>query len=164
MSQDLLDMLEKINSRLDSMEKTLAHVEEKTTLAIQILRNHLIRVKNHETINDNIIIQGRPYNDLSPQMAYKMYKDNNKDFLMLDVSKDGSPIINRPNECLHIPLEELAHRYFEIQSKTTPILIISEDGLRSIKACEFLAAREFYNLNNISGGYEYWPEKNDQTY
>ena len=44
----------------------------------------------------------------------------------------------------------------EIQARTTPILIISEDGTKSILACEFLVKRGFYNCNNISGGYKYW--------
>ena len=41
-------------------------------------------------------------------------------------------------------------------------MIISENGLRSIQACEMLVKKGFFNINNISGGYEFWPgnEKN----
>ena len=58
---------------------------------------------------------------------------------------------------IRIPLEELATRYSELQSKTTPILIISEKGLRSIQACELLVKKGYFNINNISGGYQFWP-------
>ncbi len=79
------------------------------------------------------------------------------DFIILDVTKaDYSPAA-RLKGIIKIPLEELASRYAEIQNKTTPILIISECGLRSIKACELLVKKGFFNVNNISGGYKFWP-------
>jgi rhodanese-related sulfurtransferase len=36
-------------------------------------------------------------------------------------------------------------------------MIISENGLRSIQACELLIKKGFFNINNISGGHEFWP-------
>ena len=55
-----------------------------------------------------------------------------------------------------IPLEELNQRITDIESKKVPILVISEEGVRSIKACELLVRQGFYSVNNISGGYHYW--------
>jgi rhodanese-related sulfurtransferase len=37
------------------------------------------------------------------------------------------------------------------------VLVISENGTTSILACEFLNQMGFYNINNISGGYKFWP-------
>ena len=59
---------------------------------------------------------------------------------------------------IKVSLEDLNTRYAEIQSKTTPILIFSEQGLRSIQACEMLIKKGFFNLNNVSGGYRFWPK------
>ena len=61
------------------------------------------------------------------------------------------------------PLEELNMRYAEIPNRTTPILVISEVGLRSIKASELLVKKGFYNVNNVSGGYRYWPKESHET-
>ena len=56
-------------------------------------------------------------------------------------------------------MEELYVRFSEIPNKTVPILVISENGLRSIQACEILIKKGFFNINNVSGGYEFWPGK-----
>jgi rhodanese-related sulfurtransferase len=75
---------------------------------------------------------------------------------MVDVSsKEFKPDQQIP-EIIHIPWEEFSDRFIEISSRTTPILIISEDGTNSILACEFLVKLGYYNCNNISGGYKHW--------
>lgn len=123
---------------------------------VQIERNHLIRVKNHEEVSDEFIHQGRKYQDLSPEKAWKLYCNKDFDFILLDVSAaDYTPMRQIP-EAQHIPWAELKDRFFEINSKTTPILIISEEGTSSILACEFLIKRGFYNCSNVSGGYKHW--------
>ncbi|MGZ3808970.1 MAG: rhodanese-like domain-containing protein, partial [Bacteriovorax sp.] len=80
----------------------------------------------------------------------------NIDFFVLDVTQKSFQV-NRLKEAIHIPLEELHVRFVEIPSKTVPVLVISENGLRSITACELLVKKGFFNINNISGGYEFWP-------
>lgn len=155
MDLKIFQMLEFINSRLGNIEKNIARMDEKLDFSIMLQRNHLVRVKNGEDIDDNMILMGRPYNDLSPQKAWSIYNNNNVDFILLDVSRksEGKKI----EESLFIPLEELNNRFVEIPSKTIPILIISENGLRSIQACELLIKKGFFNVNNISGGHEFWP-------
>ena len=69
---------------------------------------------------------------------------------------DYSPIEELP-EAMHIPLEELNIRFTEISNKSTPVYIISENGVKSILACEILNECGYYNVNNISGGYKFWP-------
>lgn len=151
-------MLEFINSRLSNIEKNIARIDEKLDFSITLQRNHLVRVKNGEEIDDQMILMGRPYNDLSPQKAWSIYNNPNLDFFVLDVTSrkfEGE----RLEEALHIPLEELNIRFAEIPNRTVPILIISENGLRSIQACELLVKKGFFNINNISGGYQFWPAK-----
>lgn len=164
MDLKIFQMLEFINSRLSNIEKNISRMEEKLDFSILLQRNHLVRVKNGEEIDDNMILMGRPYNDLSPQKAWSIYNNNNLDFIMLDVShKSEYKNLKRIEESLMIPLEELNVRFVEIPSKTIPILIISENGLRSIQACELLIKKGFFNINNVSGGHQYWPGHADST-
>lgn len=151
-------MLEFINSRLNNIEKNISRIDEKLDFSITLQRNHLVRVKNGEEIDDSMILMGRPYNDISPQRAWSIYNNPNIDFFVLDVTTRTFKG-NRLDEAVHIPMEELHIRFSEIPSKTVPILVISENGLRSIQACELLVKKGFFNINNISGGYEFWPGK-----
>jgi rhodanese-related sulfurtransferase len=152
-------LLEFINNRLSNLEKNIARLDEKVEFSLALQRNHLIRIKNNESIDDSIILYGNPYNDLSPQQAHHIFHDPDRDFILLDVCADK---YKRPFElsgALKIPLEHLQQRYVELGSKTLPTMIISERGLRSIQACEILIKRGYYNVNNISGGYSFFPEE-----
>ena len=152
-------MLEFINSRLTNIEKNISKLDEKMDFTIMLQRNHLVRIKNGEEIDDNMILLGRPYNDLSPQRAFQIFNNPDIDYYILDVS---SKTYQGPRiaEAIRIPLEELNMRFAEIPTKTVPILCISENGLRSIQASEVLVKKGFFNINNVSGGYACWPEFN----
>jgi rhodanese-related sulfurtransferase len=152
----VFQMLEFINSRLTNIEKNINKLDEKLDFSIMLQRNHLVRIKKGEEIEDSMILLGRPYNDLTPQKAFQIFNNQNIDYYILDVSSKNyeGP---RLEEALKIPLEDLNFRYAEIPSKTTPILCISENGLKSIQASELLVKKGFFNINNVSGGYQCWP-------
>lgn len=156
MSINILQTLEFINNRLSNIENNISRMEDKLDFSIQLQRNHLIRIKNGEEIDDNMVLMGRPYNDLNPAQAYSIYNNPDNDFILVDVSAiehQGKKI----QGSIQIPLEELNRRYAEIQSRTLPVLIVSEQGLRSIQAAEMLVKKGFFNINNISGGLRFWP-------
>ena len=120
-------------------------------------RFQLLRIKNNESVSDQYIISGMGYLDLSPEKAYRSYKDNNQNFIILDVSnKDYNPY-KEMYEVTKIPLEDLKQRSHEIMNKSQSIFVISEKGVRSILACKILNELGFYNLSHISGGHKYWP-------
>ncbi|OUR96217.1 hypothetical protein A9Q84_07615 [Halobacteriovorax marinus] len=152
-------MLEFINNRLSNIEKNISRIDEKMEFSLSLQRNHLIRIKNGEFIDDSNILMGKPYNDLSPQKAVEIYNNADLDYIILDVSKEGFKEAKILDGAIRIPLEDLGRRYAEINSKTTPILVFSEQGLRSIQACELLIKKGFFNLNNVSGGHRFWPIK-----
>lgn len=157
MDLKIFQMLDLINARLSNIEKNIARIDEKMDFSIAMQRNHLIRIKNGEEIDDSMILFGRPYNDLSPAKAFEVYQNQDQDFIILDVSAENYKAAGSLDGSLVIPFENLEKRASEISSKITPILIISENGLRSILACELLIKRGFFNVNNISGGHQYWP-------
>ncbi len=154
---NVFEILNLINSRLSHIEKKLNYMEEKLDLSLSIQRNHLIRIKNHEDISDDVILTGRPYNDLSPEKAYQIYQNPDLDYFLLDVSREEYKPERNLKEAIKIPLEELEERCFELVNHTTPILVISEQGVRSIQACELLIKKGYFNINNVSGGYKFWP-------
>jgi rhodanese-related sulfurtransferase len=153
---NIFSQLQSFEEQIGRMEERVLELEQRIESLIQLERNHIIRVKNNEEISDDFISQGRKYQDLSPEKAWKFYNRKDFDFILIDVSaKDYKPAQSIP-EAHHIPWEDFSDRFFEIQAKTTPILIISEDGTNSVLACEFLVKRGYFNCNNISGGYKHW--------
>jgi rhodanese-related sulfurtransferase len=153
---NIFGQLEVFEKEISRLEERIFELESRIQKLIEVERNHLLRVKNKEEISDDFIQNGRAYHDLSPEKAWKLYRNPDFDFILIDVSSRDQEAFNRLPEAIHIPWEEFSDKFLEIQSKTTPLLIISEDGTNSILACEFLVKRGYYNCNNISGGYKHW--------
>ena len=151
-------VINKLTSRVAALEHQVMRMQADLDRQMAIQRQHMVRLKNHEHLPDDFILNGRPYHDLSPEKAWKLFQDPNFDFIFLDVSHQGfTPEGPRPKNVFSIPLEELEARWEEIPNRSTPLLVISEDGLRSILACDYLVSRGMYNCNNISGGWKFWP-------
>lgn len=158
LQNNIFHLVNQLTARVAQVEHALNLIQERFDRDIAIQRNHMVRLKNGEKLSDSFIMSGMAYRDLAPQDAWKLFQEEDFDFIFLDVShKDFQPHHPRPSETLHIPLEELETRIDELRNKTTPIFIISEEGLRSILGCEFLSQQGFYNCNNVSGGWTYWP-------
>lgn len=153
---NIFAQIQAFEANIGRLEERCLQLEQKIDQLIQVERNHLIRIKNHEEISDEFINTGRKYLDLSPEKAWKLYCDKDFDYILLDVSsKEFKPSVPLM-ESIHIPWEEFHDRFIEITARTTPIFIISEDGTKSVLACEFLVSRGYFNCNNISGGYKLW--------
>jgi rhodanese-related sulfurtransferase len=149
--------LQEFEVSISKLEEKILQLEKRVEELVQIERNHLIRIKNHEELTDEFIYNGGKYLDLSPEKAWNLYTNRDYNFIVVDVSsKDFKPDFEI-TEALHIPWEEFPDRFMEINSRTSPLLLISEDGTTSILACEFLVKLGYYNCNNISGGYLHWP-------
>lgn len=147
---------EKLTHKIDTLESRILELELKLEQSLNLQRSHLIRVKNHEEISDDSILSGKMYQDLAPEKAKRLYQNPDFNFLLIDVSaRDFKAPHNLP-EAIKMPWEDFALHSLKIQSRSLPILIISEDGTNSILACHFLVKRGFYNCNNISGGYKFW--------
>ncbi len=153
-------ILQKMNHMMDrivNLEKKLEQLNQKLDVSNGIIKNHVIRVKNNEKIPDEMILFSRPYNDYSPQKAFELYNDHCTNFQILDVSDENYKPIVKLDAVQKIPFVELEKRANELKNKTIPILVISENGIKSIEACKLLTKKGHYNINNISGGYAFWP-------
>jgi len=153
---NMFAQLQAFEDQIANLEGRILELEQKIETMVQVERNHLIRVKNHEEISDDFIQNGRKYLDLTPEKAWKLYSNKDFDFTLIDVSaRDFKPHQVIP-EALSMPWEEFREHFLQLQNKTTPILVISEDGTNSILACEFLVKHGYYNCSNISGGHKFW--------
>ena len=153
---NVFSQLQTFEKEIGRLEGKILDLETRIQKLFAIERNHLIRIKNGEEISDDFVQSGRAYLDLSPEKAWRLYRNPDFDFILIDVTaKDYADHKTLP-EAVRIPWEDFADRFIEIQSFTTPLLIISEDGAYSVLACEFLVKRGYFNCNNISGGYKYW--------
>lgn len=153
---NVFSQLQAFEENIDRLEAKLLELEQKMDRLVQVERNHLVRVKNHEEVSDEFLMSGRGYYDLSPEKAWKLYQNPDFDCIIIDVSAKNFQSTKKIPEALHIPWEDFSERFLEIQNKMTPILIISEDGTNSVLACEFLMKRGYFNCNNVSGGYKFW--------
>lgn len=152
----IFEQLQIFEDEIDRLELKILQLEQKMERQSQIDRNHIVRVKNHEDVSDEFILNGRAYDDLSPEKAWQLYKNKDFNFIMIDVSSEDFRPLGHIPEAVKMPWEKFREMSLEIQSRSTPILVISEDGTKSVLACELLAKRGFYNCSNISGGYKYW--------
>lgn len=152
----LSEQLQFFESEISRLEGRILEMEVHLEKIMNVERNHLMRVKNHEDLSDEFILNGKCYLDLSPDKAWKLYQRKDFNFILIDVSESDYKPLKKIPEAVHIPWSEFSDRFIEIQTHSTPILIISEDGTNSVLACEFLVRHGFYNCNNISGGYKFW--------
>jgi rhodanese-related sulfurtransferase len=157
LDQNVLYRFNVLTERVELLEKELISLRDKYDDALEREKHHLIRIKNGDQLPDDYILRGTNYIDLSPEKAFEFYNDNDKDFILLDVSKTDHSPAQDFQEVTKIPLEELEMRASSLTNKGACIFVICESGVRSILACHYLHSLGFYNLNNVSGGYKFWP-------
>lgn len=149
--------LNEVMDRLDELEKRMNRLEKESSDEFEIQKCQIMRLKNGDFVSDDYILNGRSYNDLSPEKSWELYNKKDLDFILLDVSQKSFHPLEELPEAINIPLEELNLRARELVNKATRIFVISENGTRSILACEMLNKHGYFNVNNISGGYKFWP-------
>lgn len=162
MTLRIFQLLDKINRRLDLLEKTDKEINRKIDFLNNLNKSFLLRIKNNDQFSDEMIVFNRAYNDLTPNSAYSFYKNQNKTFVFIDVSDKDTIIPKTIKGLIHIPLNDLELKIQNYASRNLPILIIANDGIKSILACEKLVEIGYYNINHVSGGYMCWPENQNE--
>lgn len=161
MSINPLTVLSDMDDKFRALERMVLTLNQRIEELEKREKIHVLRLKNHEQVSDDFVLNSCHYHDLSPEKAFEIYNNKDGNFILLDVTHENfSPMADFP-EVTHIPLETLDEKLSEISNKSVSILVISEEGVRSIIACEILYKYGYLNLNNISGGYRYWPGFNN---
>lgn len=157
LDKNVFKNIDLLNQKIDSLNEQIKELKSEVQQKDYILKTNLSRIATGDKLSPDCIMSGMVYQDLSPQEAFELYSKENYNFILLDVSKKSFSSATHIEETLKIELEFLEMRIDEFNSKSTPILVISEDGTRSILACEILKRFGFININNISGGHKFWP-------
>lgn len=132
---------------------------EKKFKKMQAINNlNLIRVKNNHFVPDQSISSMSPYIDLSAFKAYELTLNDDEQFYFIDVEDIDYVRPVKLDNLINIPLEKISSELDKLPSATIPLFIISQNGIKSIQACELLSKNEYFNCYNISGGYEKWPK------
>ena len=153
-----------IVDRVIELENKVYELEKKIEENKKMTQTKILRIKNGDQFSNSFVISEMGYQDLSPSKAYKLYQEHDKNFVVIDVSDKNFCAHHEIEEAINIPLEDLEYQIsFEVPSKTTPIFVISEDGVKSVLACQTLFEMGYYHINNISGGHKYWPADRIQT-
>jgi rhodanese-related sulfurtransferase len=81
--------------------------------------------------------------------------DSEESILILDVRTAGEYQQKHIENAKLIPLHELPNRYQELNPHQETV-VVCEHGIRSLKACEFLAQSGFTDVYNMRGGMSRW--------
>ena len=85
-----------------------------------------------------------------------------EDLVLLDVREAMELSIAKLDGVTHIPLGELVARFDELDPER-PIVCICHHGIRSQRAAQFLASREFETVANLRGGIDAWAQSVDPS-
>lgn len=156
-SESQIKEINRLKRQVSDLQIKLREMELRFNFEIGVKKAHILKLKNGEPLSDDYVVNNRSYMDLSPEAAFEIYNDFNQDFVLLDVSANSFTPPGELPEAIKIPLDDLAQNLHRLPGKGKSYLVISEQGVRSIKACRFLNINGYFNLSNISGGYKFWP-------
>lgn len=153
--QSLNQFINSLEERINGLQSEIEQLKNDNKKELQRIKSNLLKVKNGDSLSSDQIINSFKYTDLSAAQALEIYNRINENFILLDVSAyDFEAPINLP-EAIRISYEDLITKTHEFKNKAIRFLVVSEDGTKSILACELLFEAGFYNVNNISGGYKF---------
>ena len=92
--------------------------------------------------------------EISPQ-ELKTRLDQGEAIVLLDVREDEEVAIVRLPGAIHIPMGEVPGRLHELDPDKE-IVVYCHHGVRSLRAAQFLAQRDFANVVNLAGGIDAW--------
>lgn len=100
-----------------------------------------------------------------PEIAPEELKrrlDAGEKLTVLDVREPWELAIARLPGIVHIPLGEVPARLAEID-RDRPLIVMCKAGGRSLRAAQFLAARGFAQVANLTGGIDAWSQRIDPS-
>ena len=87
--------------------------------------------------------------------AEKLIADPDGGYLLVDVRTGSEYEADHSPHAVHIPIDELPHRYRELD-QTTRIICVCQAGGRSAAAAEFLTSIGGTEIFNVNGGMSAW--------
>lgn len=93
--------------------------------------------------------------DIDSDTAVQMLAPEDNTYVLLDVRTTSEYDADHAPQAVHIPVDELPHRYQEV-GQTTHIICICQAGGRSAAAAEFLTSIGGSEIYNVEGGMSSW--------
>lgn len=93
--------------------------------------------------------------NVTNEEAINMLKADDS-FLLVDVRTKSEFDADHAPQAVHLPVDELPHRYQEL-GQTTHLLFICQSGGRSAQAAEFMASIGASEVYNVEDGMASWP-------
>ncbi len=128
--------------------------EEELATALSNQRQLVARMARGESVDPEMILEGRLWGDLPAPDALRLFQDD-EDLVVVDVRTVAEVQSGMIRGARHIPLDELPERYAELP-KDRSVLFYCAAGARSADACEFAVREGFEQVNNLSGGFPNW--------
>ncbi len=98
-------------------------------------------------------------NEITPQ-ELRARLDRRDPVVLLDVRQDWETKLCRPENAVHIPIEEIEHRTEELNPEDE-IVVYCHVGQRSAAVAEYLAQLGFKNAKNLLGDLDCWAQTVD---
>ncbi len=92
---------------------------------------------------------------IDSDQANLLLAEEDGDYVLVDVRTTSEYEADHSPDAVHIPIDELPHRYRELK-QTTRILCICQAGGRSAAAAEFLTSIGCSEIYDIQGGMSAW--------
>ena len=99
--------------------------------------------------------------DLSPQEVNRRL-DAGEPLRLLDVREPWECAIASLAGSIHIPMGEIVARWQELDA-ASPLIVVCKAGSRSLRVAQFLSARGFGQVANLSGGIDAWTRDIDPS-
>jgi rhodanese-related sulfurtransferase len=100
-------------------------------------------------------------NEITP-VELRAELDAGKAIVIVDVREDHELKKSWLEGAVHIPLDELAHRFEEIPNDQS-VVVVCRTGGRSGRACEFLALQGYKQVRNLVTGMNGYVETVDSS-
>lgn len=93
--------------------------------------------------------------DVDPDTAVKMLSEKNSPYLLVDVRSKAEFEADRAPSAIHIPVDEITHRYHDLGQEES-LIFICQSGGRSATAAEFMVSIGKSEIYNVVGGMSAW--------
>ncbi len=127
---------------------------EEARREIATLREMLAVVATGGRLSREQVLEGRLWNDASPEEARRLVESDA--VRLLDVRTSGETAGGIIPGAQLIPVDQLEARLRELPKAGKPLLVYCAGGSRSAAACEFLASQGYTQLSNLEGGFGAW--------
>jgi sulfur-carrier protein adenylyltransferase/sulfurtransferase len=112
-------------------------------------------------IQQSCTLDSQEVEEISVQ-TLKAYRDEGRDFILLDVREPHELRIAKLDPHILIPLGQLESRLAEVDSHQETI-VICRSGKRSHTACDLMMSRGFSRVKNLTGGILAWANEIDSS-